>query len=78
MPSKHEPAMNPFTKLLGVVSAAPALHPDHDKLDLTPRERVLAYRRRERRPPVHAKVVAHGRYFDRLSNGMLVRAGSVG
>ena len=40
------------------------------------RERVLAYRRRERRPMATAVVVRTGRYFDRLSNGTLVRAGS--
>jgi hypothetical protein len=37
---------------------------------------IVDYRRRERRPMATAVAVRQGRYFDRLSNGTLVRAGS--
>lgn len=37
---------------------------------------ILDHRLRERRPMATAVVVRTGRYFDRLSNGTLVHAGS--
>lgn len=46
------------------------------KREPTPRDRVLAYRARTRRPMATAKVVRREGAFFRLSNGTLVRGGN--
>lgn len=60
-------------RLKNILSAAITLA-QLPKADLTPRERGLAYRRRERRPMATAKVVRREGGFFRLSNGTLVGA----